>query len=146
MTFTTRCSGVVFQDGHLLLVRQVIYASQESWWGLPGGGREPGETDEEAVRREVREETGLEVRVERLLFDQSVEGRGKYDRYKTFLCVPISGEAQAGTEPGSEGDHGLAGIRWLDIRNESSWEEELCQDAIMGPLLRQIRRKIDVQP
>jgi TDG/mug DNA glycosylase family protein len=30
------------------------------WWTTPGGGREPGESDEETVRRELREEVGLE--------------------------------------------------------------------------------------
>ena len=45
------------QDGRILLVRQ----SYRSGWGLPGGLMARGEVPEDAVRREVREEVGLEV-------------------------------------------------------------------------------------
>ena len=60
------CIGaVVFDDqGRLLLVQRANPPAQ-GLWSLPGGRQEPGETAEQGVVREVREETGLTVRVER---------------------------------------------------------------------------------
>ncbi|HYX49844.1 MAG TPA: NUDIX domain-containing protein, partial [Ktedonobacteraceae bacterium] len=49
--------AIIFADRRVLLaLRHNI-----NWWNLPGGGMELGETVDEAMRREVREETGLEV-------------------------------------------------------------------------------------
>jgi 8-oxo-dGTP diphosphatase len=58
------CVGAVVLDGsgRLLVVRRG-HAPHEGLWSLPGGRVEAGETAEEAVRREVREETGLLVTV-----------------------------------------------------------------------------------
>src|SRR5688572_14874161 len=55
-------SGLIVRDGKVLLVRRAKppYTGR---WSLPGGGVAPGETLEAAVRREVREETGLEIDV-----------------------------------------------------------------------------------
>lgn len=54
--------AVVLQDGRVLLVERG-QPPQQGQWSLPGGLLELGERLEEAVRREVREETGLEVEV-----------------------------------------------------------------------------------
>lgn len=51
---------IVDAAGRVLTVRQRGGPFKDLWL-LPGGGLEPGESPEEAVRREVREETGLEV-------------------------------------------------------------------------------------
>src|SRR6266567_6257010 len=59
------------------------------WWNLPGGGMEAGETVDEAMIREVREETGLQVRVEQLVGVYSKPQ--KQEVVLTFRCAVIGG-------------------------------------------------------
>lgn len=55
--------AVVLREGRVLLVRE----RADGGWSLPGGWADPGETASEAIAREVREESGFEVRITRLL-------------------------------------------------------------------------------
>jgi ADP-ribose pyrophosphatase YjhB (NUDIX family) len=61
------CVGAIISDaaGRLLLIRRG-HEPGKGLWSLPGGRVEPGETDEQALIREVREETGLTVTAGRL--------------------------------------------------------------------------------
>lgn len=61
-----KVTGVLVEAGRLLLVRQKV--NSERGWSLPGGRVEQGETLQQAIIREMREETGLEVAIERLLY------------------------------------------------------------------------------
>jgi 8-oxo-dGTP diphosphatase len=58
-------STTIFKDGKLLLVRRA-HDPGRGRWSLPGGRVEHGETLEEAVNREVSEETGIEIDIIRL--------------------------------------------------------------------------------
>ena len=62
------CVGAVIKDdeGRLLLIKRG-HEPGTGLWSLPGGRIEPGETDAQALSREVSEETGLVVRAGRLL-------------------------------------------------------------------------------
>ena len=51
---------VVDADRRVLLVQYRRPVGDLTWWGTPGGGIDPGETHDEALRRELREEIGLE--------------------------------------------------------------------------------------
>ena len=57
---------VVWKDGEVLLIRRGK-SPMRGRWSLPGGRQELGETVREAAVREVREETGLEIRLGALL-------------------------------------------------------------------------------
>lgn len=61
-----RVTAIVIEDDQILLLNQDTEGDRA--WSLPGGKVEPGETIEEALRREVQEETGLEVHVGDLLY------------------------------------------------------------------------------
>jgi ADP-ribose pyrophosphatase YjhB (NUDIX family) len=87
--------GVVFRDGGILLVRERVGGG----WSLPGGWADVGETPAESVAREVREESGWDVRPVRLL--------GLYDRdrwglpphawcvWKAFFLCDLAGGERA---------------------------------------------------
>lgn len=85
--FTIAAFAVIFDnDGRVLL----CHRRDMDAWNLPGGGMEKGELPDDCVRREVREETGLETEVEELLGVY-----GKPDRNElvfTFLCRITGGE------------------------------------------------------
>lgn len=61
--FRVSVCALIFEGPRVLLAhRRAI-----DWWNLPGGAVDPGETVAEGLRREVREETGLEIEVGQLV-------------------------------------------------------------------------------
>lgn len=102
--------GVIIDDGRALLIRRGSEPLRGEW-SIPGGTLELGETLEEGVARELREETGLDVRVLGLIevFDRIyVENGAKAVEGKTrprfhyvivdYLCERTGGEARAGSD------------------------------------------------
>jgi 8-oxo-dGTP pyrophosphatase MutT (NUDIX family) len=55
-------------DGKFLILHRHPNKSQGNTWGLPAGKVEPGESDPDAILREVREETGYQASIEQLEF------------------------------------------------------------------------------
>ncbi|HEV3252826.1 MAG TPA: NUDIX hydrolase [Candidatus Acidoferrales bacterium] len=95
--------GVVIRDGRALLIRRGS-PPLEGQWSIPGGTLELGETIAEGVRRELREETGLEVHVLDLIevFDRIFpdgEGRPQYHFVIIdYLCESAVGTPRAGSD------------------------------------------------
>ncbi|MDO5504265.1 MAG: (deoxy)nucleoside triphosphate pyrophosphohydrolase [Actinomycetia bacterium] len=60
-------AAVALKDGHVLACRRATHKSAGGKWEFPGGKVEPGESPEEALARELREELGVHADVGRLL-------------------------------------------------------------------------------
>ncbi len=95
--------GVVLDGERVVLVRRA-HPPRQGEWSLPGGKVELGESLTDAVRREVREETGLEVEVGPLVecFDRVHRDDAGGVRYHfviaDYLCRPIGGTLRPGDD------------------------------------------------
>ena len=86
---------IVDNRGWLFLARRGIKAKNErGLWEFPGGSVEFGETMAAALRREMREEFGIEITVGELLdvVDHILKEEGQHWVSPTFLCTITSGE------------------------------------------------------
>ena len=60
-------AGLIFRKGKLLITQRPLGAHLEGLWEFPGGKREPRETFEQCLIRELQEELGIEVSVHELI-------------------------------------------------------------------------------
>jgi len=103
--------GAVIRDraGRLLLILRG-HEPGKGLWSIPGGRIESGETDEQAVVREVREETGLTVTCGRLLGSAELPGRdGAVIEVRDYLAALPVEAASAAAKAGDD----AAAVRWV---------------------------------
>lgn len=92
--FVPCVGGLVYDPSGRLLLVQRANDPGRGRWSVPGGRVEPGETDTEALVREMAEETGLVV-VPGHLVGQVIRGQYKITDYR---CTVVGGELQAGDD------------------------------------------------
>ncbi|UTW64389.1 NUDIX hydrolase N-terminal domain-containing protein [bacterium SCSIO 12741] len=103
---------IVNDQGAILMERRV----DDKLWGLPGGWADVGASAEDNVVREVREETGLEVKVKRLLkvISRTPDQRSIVTSYHLlFHCEIVSGELKA--------SHESLEVGWVNLANTEPW-------------------------
>lgn len=126
--------GIVISDSRALLIKRG-HPPLEGQWSIPGGTLEVGETLTEGVRRELAEETGIEVRVlelievfERIFHDET--GKIQYHFVIVdYLCEIVSGEARAGSD--------VVDLAWAD-------EGELAKFLLTPAATRVIRKAFEM--
>jgi ADP-ribose pyrophosphatase YjhB (NUDIX family) len=111
--------AIIIRDGSLLVLR--MRDEEGLWYLLPGGGVEFGETLHEALRRECREELGVEIEIGPLRFVREYiaahhefvdEDPDAHQIEYMFICRIVDG---AEPRPGAAPDKGQLGFDWLPI-------------------------------
>jgi len=87
-------AALIFHHGKLLITQRHAKSHLGGLWEFPGGKREAGETFEQCLVREIREELGVEISVGELFEDISHTYPEKSVRLKFFICRLLSGEPQ----------------------------------------------------
>lgn len=107
---------VISEDGKILLERR----ADDKLWGIPGGWAEIGESPQESVKREIYEETGLNVEVKDII-DIFTRRPGDYGQPHTsyhilFYCKLIDGSQKISCES--------LEIGFYDFRQISGWHRD----------------------
>ncbi|MFM1769618.1 MAG: Mutator MutT protein [Verrucomicrobiota bacterium] len=106
MTLIEVAAGLVFRGGRLLITQRPAGGHLAGLWEFPGGKREPGESFEDCLARELREELGIEVAVleEVETLTHAYPERTVHLRF--YRCAWRRHEPQA---------LGCADFRWVDL-------------------------------
>lgn len=113
-----RVAAVIVRDGAVLMVRERMREASgrhegREYWTLPGGGVLPGESADEAVRREVLEETGMTCGLVEPAFDFPYPS-GRTSCYR--VQVDSAQEPRLGTDDDLECDcPRMVGLDWIPL-------------------------------
>jgi ADP-ribose pyrophosphatase YjhB (NUDIX family) len=127
-------SVALWRDGRALLVRRAR-PPLAALWSFPGGLVEAGERLEEAAKREVKEETGLEIDIIEPIDRAEVirrDDKGQVERHYVIIIFAgrfLSGEAKAGDDADA--------VAWVELSELAGYELTPDTARIMkrGPLL-----------
>lgn len=106
-------AAIIHDDEGRIFATQRGYGDWKDWWEFPGGKMEPGETPEEALRREIREELSAEISVDRFLCTVEYDYPKFHLTMHCYLCSLLSGDLQLNEH---EAAKWLKGEEWDSVK------------------------------
>lgn len=121
--------------GRILLLRQ--RGPRAPFWATPGGGLEPGESFEEAARRELREETGLALELGPWIWEDRFDDQGtaRIQLERFFLARASAEDLPRGVER-HHAVEGITGARWWSVEELAASAEEVYPVRLADLLVR----------
>lgn len=128
--------AAIIADGGRIFATQRGYGEWQGWWEFPGGKVESGETREEALKREIQEELGIGISIDKYLCTTEYDYPTFHLTMHCYLCSLLSGEIELR-------EHESA--RWLtpDTLDEVKW---LPADKDVIKILKQKGRSVNIRP
>ncbi len=106
-------AALIFRDRKLLITQRHAKSHLGGLWEFPGGKRERGESFEQCLVREIREELGVEISVGELLEEIRHDYPEKSVHLKFFICQLLAGEPQP---------LDCAAVKWVDRAELAAYE------------------------
>ncbi|QFF98951.1 NUDIX hydrolase [Psychrobacillus glaciei] len=120
--------GIIVQGNSVLMVKLYVQRGNIVW-NFPGGGVEENETPEQGCVSEVKEETGYDVQITKLLHEKNYN--------YTYLTEIIGGELFLDRE--KEYNQDILETAWIDLSNSYPF------DSFTKPLLQRYLNEIEVK-
>lgn len=116
-----RVRAVIIKDDSILLMKRV--KEHETYWVFPGGGIKEGENEIEALKREVKEEMGVEIEVGDLFVHLEWDEPDVKQSQNWFLCTIVAGKIGAGSGPEFSRDTKTSGRYFIELAPISRLKE-----------------------
>lgn len=121
-------AGLVFHEGKLLITQRPTGKPLEGLWEFPGGKREPRESFETCLRRELMEELGIEVEPRELVLRVRHEYPEKVVEIQFHECSWIGGELRA-----RDGQN----VKWVERDELAAYSFLAADEKLIGALLEE---------
>ena len=84
-------AAIIVRDGRIFATQRG-YGEWKDWWEFPGGKIEHGETPEDALKREIREELATEIEMDELFTTVEYDYPKFHLTMHCYLCTIVNGE------------------------------------------------------
>lgn len=107
--------AAVIRNGDKIFATQRGYGDWKDWWELPGGKMEPGETPEEALKREICEELSTEISVDEFICTVEYDYPKFHLTMHCFICSLLDDALHLNEHEAARwlGKDELDSVKWL---------------------------------
>jgi len=141
--------GIIIYNNKILIVRIQTGCHAEGIWDLPGGGIEENETPIDALKREVKEETNLDLdpnSIKRLDYNTNfdIPEDGVHAKWIYFKAVPLSSNVVLNPAKWLHGQSEHSEYKWLDSLEELN-NLDMCDEhkTILKKTLKNLIKKVN---